>query len=307
MARRLRTTRKLSKLIFILLPLLLLVLAAQQARAISLTFANGVPGNATSYIANCNNPLYGQAYVGCTTRAFSSDDVATSNQNFMDLSSFGAGTGGLGEESFATAFANTLGAGWSLTQGPTALAGITLTVTSFGAGSYSNVGGIGSTNPNITVTVGGTLNNPGDPALGQLAWIQGLEIDYQPGLPGNSSYNTGTDYNVLDDATFNNLTAGCTAVPASLNATTPSNVPASPQNGKYCDPIYPFQYTSRMFYDAPLAPWPNGSFRGIAMLATIDTVSKTVNVYGGVTYGFDNPVAPEPGTWMLLLTRIGGL
>jgi hypothetical protein len=56
-----------------------------------------------------------------------------------------------------------------------------------------------------------------------------------------------------------------------------------------------------------LGPWPNGSFRGIALLATIDTVNHSVTTYGGVSYGFDNSVAPEPGTWVLLLAGVAAI
>ena len=45
--------------------------------------------------------------------------------------------------------------------------------------------------------------------------------------------------------------------------------------------------------------------RAIALLATVNTVSDTVTVYGGVSYGFDNTVTPEPATWMLLLAGAG--
>ncbi len=274
-------------------------LFASSAAAMSIQFANGVPSTATSSIAACNNPLYGQNYTGCTTNAFISPNVATSTDYFMNLDSFGGGGQSLGEESFTSAFAlsNT---GYTLQQSSDTLSGITLTVTQFGAGSYANVGGIGGQPPALSVSVSGTLG-AGDPTANQLVWIQGLEINYQPGLPGNNSYDTSQNFNTLDDASFNNLTTGCTAIPASPNATTPSNVPGSPAGGNYCDPIYPFQYNNNSFFDAPLGPWPNGSFRGIALLATINTVSDVITTYGGISYGFDNSVAPEPATWMLIL------
>ena len=281
--------------LFSLLPVLLFAFAPR-ASAISIQFANGVNQNASSFIANCSNPFYGRDYTQCATKAFVSDSVATANDFFLNLSTFGGG-GAFGEESFASAFAN--GTGYTLASDTTMLAGITLTVTEFGAGSYATVGGIGGQPPDIRVTVTGNLA-AGDPTANQLVWIQGLEINYRPGLAGNNSYNTGTDFNTLDDATFNHFTAGCTAIPASPNNATPSNVPASPAGGNYCDPIYPFQNQNLSFFDAPLGPWPNGSFRGIALLATINTVSNTITTYGGVSYGFDNSVAPEPGTWLLL-------
>ena len=290
-----------SSMLFGALPVLLLVALAPQADAISIQFANGVNDTASSYIANCNNPLYGRAYTQCATKAFISDSVATANDFFLDLSTFGGGGQSLGEESFASAFAN--GTGYTLASDTNKLAGITLTVADFGAGSYATVGGIGGQPPDIRVNVTGNLG-AGDPTANELVWIQGLEIDYQPGLAGNNSYNTGTDFNTLDDATFNHFTAGCTAIPASPDKATPSTVPASPRGGNYCDPIYPFQNQNLSFFDAPLGPWPNGSFRGIALLATINTVSNTITTYGGVSYGFDNSVAPEPGTCLLLVSGV---
>lgn len=273
------------------------LVGASQAGAITLTFANGVNDTSSSSIANCNSPYTGLNYTGCVTRAFISDNVATANDYFMNLDTFGGGGLGLGEEGLQSAFSNS---GWSVVQASgaalDALSGITLTVTNFSAGSYPNVGGIGigADGHNITVSVGG-LDTISQALIDQLVWIQGLEINYTVGA--GADYNTANNYNVPDSATFNDLTAGCTPIPAG----SPATVPPSPPGGNYCDPIYPYQYANLQFYDAPMGPWPNGSFRGIALLATLDTATNTITAYGGVSYGFDNSVAPEPGTWILLL------
>jgi hypothetical protein len=273
---------------------------ASQAGAITLSFANGVSDSAMSSIASCSSPFTGDTYQNCVTKGFVSDSVATSTDYFMNLSSFGGGQG-LGEESFTSAFVNTLGQGWTLSEGAASvMAGITMTVTQFSTGSYTSVGGIGQGPAhNITVQLSGT-NTLSQTLVNQLVWIQGLEINYKPGSTA-ASFSTATNYNTLDDATFNSFT-GCTNVPNG----SPATVPANTTNG-YCDPIYPFQYSNLQFYDAPMGPWPNGSFRGIALLATIDTVNHSVTTYGGVSYGFDNSVAPEPGTWVLLLAGVAAI
>jgi hypothetical protein len=222
----------------------------------------------------------------------------------MNLDTFGGGGQGLGEESFASAFSNTLGQGWTLNQGnPDMLSGITMTVTQFSTGSYPLVGGIAKGSAHdITIKLSGT-NSISSTLLNQLVWIQGLEINYKPG-PAPDGYSTASNYNTLDDATFNSLTSDCNAIPAG----SPTTVPAEPfpMGTEYCDPVYPFQYQDRTFYDAPAGPWPNGSFRGIALLATIDTVNHSITTYGGVSYGFDDSV-PEPGTWVLLLAGMAAI
>jgi hypothetical protein len=274
---------------------------ASQAGAMSLTFANGVSDHSSSSIASCFSPFTSQIYQNCVTKGFVSDSVAGNTDYFMNLNTFGGGGQGLGEESFASAFSNTLGSGWTLNQGDmSVMSGITMNVTQFSTGSYSAIGGIGQgPTHDITVQLTGT-NTLSQSLINQLVWIQGLEINYKPGSTA-ASFSTATNYNTLDDATFNSF-SGCTAVPNG----SPANVPANTTNG-YCDPIYPFQYSNLQFYDAPMGPWPNGSFRGIALLATIDTVNHSVTTYGGVSYGFDNSVAPEPGTWVLLLAGVAAI
>lgn len=274
---------------------------ASQAGAITLTFAPGVSDTSSSSIANCLSPFTNQAYENCVTQAFVSSSVASYTDYFMNLDTFGGGGQGLGEESFASAFSNTLGSGWTVTADQTnVLSGITMTVTNFSTGSYDAVGGIGvGPAHNITVQLSGTGSLSQD-LVNQLVWIQGLEINYKPGSTA-ANFSTATNYNVLDEAAFNGFPA-CTPIPAG----SPASVPPNTTNG-YCGPIYPFQYSNLQFYDAPMGPWPNGSFRGIALLATIDTVNQSVTTYGGVSYGFDNSVAPEPGTWVMLLAGVAAI
>ena len=274
---------------------------ASQAGAMSLTFGNGVADQSSSSIASCYSPFTSEAYQSCKTSGFVSDSVDSNTDYFMHLDTFGGGGQGLGEESFTSAFSNALGSGWTLNQGDmSVMAGITMTVTQFSTGSYSAIGGIGvGPTHDITVQLSGT-NTLSQSLVNQLVWIQGLEINYKPGSSA-ANFSTATNYNTLDDATFNSF-PGCTAIPAG----SPANVPTNTTNG-YCDPIYPFQYSNLQFYDAPMGPWPNGSFRGIALLATIDTTNHSVTTYGGVSYGFANSVAPEPGTWVLLLAGVAAI
>jgi hypothetical protein len=275
---------------------------ASQAGAMTLNFANGVQDNATSSIADCYSPATGDFYQDCVTNSFISRSLAMSTDYFMNLDSFGGGGQGLGEESFTSAFSNTLGSGWTLNQGDmSVMSGITLTVTSFGAGAQYFVGGIGqSAAQSITVQLSGT-NTLTQDLINQLVWIQGLEINYKPGSTA-ANFSTATNYNTLDDATFNGFT-NCSAIPSG----SPASVPPNTDNG-YCDPIYPFVFSNRQFGDVPMGPWPNGSFRGIALLATVDTVNHAVTTYGGVSYGFDNSVAtPEPGTWVMLFAGVAGI
>jgi hypothetical protein len=273
---------------------------ASQAGAMALVFANGVSDHASSSIASCISPFTNGVYQNCVTNGFISDAIATNTDHFMNLDTFGGGGQGVGQESFTSAFGNyaTLsGVNWILQADNTdALADITMTVTSFNTESKGAVSGIGS----IKVDLSGVSQS----MLDQLVWIQALEINYKPG-PAPDGFSTETNYNTLDDATFNSLTSTCNAIPGG----SPAIVPAQPfpTATEYCDPIYPFQYEDKTFYDGPLGPWPNGSFRGIAMLASIDTVNHVVTTYGGVSYGFDSSVAPEPGAWTLLLAGLGAI
>jgi MYXO-CTERM domain-containing protein len=268
------------------------LVCASTAGALTLSFANGVSQNPTSSIATCSSPFTNANYQDCVTTGFISDSLATNTDYFMNLDTFGGGGQGLGEESFASAFAayeTASGVDWTLQADQNnTLAGNTITVTNFTTASFGQVGGIN----NIRIELSGALTQS---LIDQLVWIQGLEINYKPGV-GAPAFSTQTNYNVMDDAAFSNF--NCTAIPNG----SPASVPA----GTWCGPIYPFQYSDAHFFDAPMGPWPNGSFRGIAMLATIDTVNHVVTTYGGVSYGFDNSVAtPEPGAWTLLLAGVG--
>ncbi|HVW10821.1 MAG TPA: PEP-CTERM sorting domain-containing protein [Bryobacteraceae bacterium] len=280
------------KFSFASIAMILGLIGASQAGAITLNFANGVSDTSSSSIASCSSPYTGLTYYGCETTGFISDSVATASDDFMNPGTFGGGQG-LSGEGLLSAFS---GSGWTVVQDQTnALAGITLTVTNFSTGSYDSAGGIGlnANGHSISVSVGG-LNSISADLASSLVWIQGLEINYLVG--NNADFNTANNYNLPDDATFNGVT-GCNAIPAG----SPATFSPAPGGTVYCDPIYPFQYANHQFFDTPIGPWPNGSFRGIALLASIDTADNTITTYGGVSYGFDDFAAPEPGTWFLML------
>jgi hypothetical protein len=244
---------------------------------------------------NCSN-LNG-SWPGCGVNSFVSTSIANQNTFFESPGTFGGGTQTIGEENFATAFsvwAATQTTKWTLVTGSDL--NLTLTVDPFRTKAYTNVGGL-NPNPGITITVSNYTPGVGDPALNQLVWSQGLAINFRPG-GGNAAYNTSTVYNTMDDYSFNQFTGGCTAPPANSNGAAGTT---------YCDPIYPFQDGNVSFSDSPLAPYPNGSFRGVAMLSSVSygaNNTATLTVYDGVSYGFDTFVTPEPGGLTLLIVGL---
>ena len=260
--------------------------------------------------APCSNPNGG--WPSCGSNAFVSGTVATDNTVFMNQGTFGSNIPDTGQPlDFSGAFNiwnNNNGNQWTLVNGGDL--NVTLNVAAFTAFAVSNVGGIGpnttkATGIDVTVAMNGGYTGP---TLNQLFWVQGLLVNYQPGLPGNGSYNTANTFQTLDEAGFDNI-GGCSnlATPGPNN-NTPSNVGA----GTFCGPLYPFQYAGKDLYDAPLGPYPNASFRAEALLATATIVTdgagavtaRNLTVYDGVSYGFDVFVTPEPATWALLF---GGL
>jgi MYXO-CTERM domain-containing protein len=277
------------------------------ASAISVTITPNA--KYTDSIMPCSNP--NGSWQKCGVNAFVSSGTATSISNFMNTSTFGGGQTlpNGGDIDFATAYDSWFlgNTGWNPLDNGTLNGTLTLNVDVFNAIACTGVGGLGQTcqpgpDTGIDVQLQNYVPGAGDPTVDQFFWVQGLLTNYQPGLPGNGSYNTSTVYNTLDTAAFNNI-AGCQALPNPNNGTTP-NVPA----GTYCGPAYPYQLGPKNFSDAPKAPYPNGSFRGIALLATETSGpngKSTLTVYGGVNYGFDvYAVAPEPGTWILGLAGL---
>ena len=135
------------------------------------------------------------------------------------------------------------------------------------------------------LNIGVTLNNFTDNTVfrGDLYWLQGLFVNYAPGVNGNSAL---APYNALDTFTLNQI-----------NIPGPCNNFSNP----YCDPMYPFQDDQRSFIDQPRGPYAYSSFRGSAMVAEVDRANRVLTLYSGVSYGFDLFQTPEPATWMLCL------
>jgi hypothetical protein len=183
---------------------------------------------------------------------------------------------------------------------------VTFNVTDI-AGAHINNGGIDNFTVNITM-------NPGyaGPPINQLVWTQAVYASFDP--------MGGTDLkpaaNTLDTWTATHGTpAGCTAIPGQTpgpNNNTPAVIGASPPfPAGYCDPLYPFQFADKHFADAPMGPWPDESFRAIALLSTVTfktdatgaITERDLTVYNGVSWGFDLAV-PEPGPSLLIISGL---
>ena len=201
--------------------------------------------------------------------------------------------GVVGEETFSCSFNQwtntTSGNGWTLTQAA-AIDKLTYSVSQFQTNATQTSGGV-----NITVDVSTDAGYAG-PALNTLFWSQALAINYLVTDPAGVNHSPAVF--AMDSFTFN---LGGSAIPA---GTTCSNTGAG---GKpYCDPIYPFQYADRHFFDGPTWLYPADSFRGIALLSSVNYATKNLTLYDtGVNYGFDVWVSPEPGTFFLLPTALG--
>ena len=94
------------------------------------------------------------------------------------------------------------------------------------------------------------------------------------------------------------------------------NIPGiNPLQGRYCDPIYFYQFDNKRLVDAPTGSWPDASFRAIALLATVSETTNAdgkvtaavLTVYDGVSYGFDLSATAVPEPSSLVLVLIAGL
>jgi hypothetical protein len=128
--------------------------------------------------------------------------------------------------------------------------------------------------------------------------VQGLELNYTPGVAGPAI----TPYYSMDTSTLSGLT--CSATATKWNGVGNPNI--------FCPPSYPYQYTNNSFYDQPKGSYqPPGStqkfFDANAYLAVVDYSDDTVQLYDGFSYGFQNYVTPEPGTFFLFGSGLLGL
>lgn len=211
----------------------------------------------------------------CRTTAYF-DTMTLSDQNDTMLSA-------LFQSAFTAWNATGGGQGWTLNFGGD-LAG-TYSVTTaqalqFGAGGAVANANVALGGLEIEVGVGGiTLPTPG---MGEdIVWIQGLYDNY---LLDGSIVTSFYEMDVSTD-------------------------PCGGVTGITCPPAYPFQYGDNKFYDRPRASYVAGStqafFDANAFLAVRNTATSTITVYDGISYGFQNYVSPEPGTWILLCSGLG--
>jgi hypothetical protein len=278
------------------------------------------PGNAnpTATIANCTNTI--NNYTNCTSKAFVSNQVANMTTTFTSPGTFNGAQPT--NQNFQSAFntwntpANTGGVTWTLVNGG-AINGLTLTVNPFTASATNNTGGI--SNITITLTQGNGYNGPN---INQLAWTQALYTNDSPSTPFGMYLNPPA--NTLDSYSFSKGSAGSGGVfqnpaqplptPGPNTANAVQNIPATPGGKAYADPIYPFQYNNKHFFDGPALGWPSASFRAVALLSTVSettdnqgkVTAATLTVYDGVNYGFDlsatlvKAPVPEPNPALLM-------
>jgi hypothetical protein len=179
---------------------------------------------------------------------------------------------------------------WNATQGND----WTLVDNTAPPGGTYNITGNPTTNPAAVgqfggVTLGGLtieanlsgVTLPNLTAGEQLVWIQGLQINYTPG----PNAPTVAPYYTMDTSTLSAL--DCT------------------QPNIFCPPAYPYQYNNNMFYDQPKAfyqaPGQTQAFFNADAYLAIETPSiDQVQLLDGFSYGFQNAVSPEPGTFLLL-------
>ena len=144
--------------------------------------------------------------------------------------------------------------------------------------------------------------------LDNLVWTQALVVNYSP-LKGSLARPEQT----LDTFDFSQNAAGSN--PNFPKSCVSASSGASPKNGAFCGPIYPFQYAAELandkmygvpmgvdpFYDAPQGDWPSASFEAVTLLSTVSETTHTLTVYQGLSYGFSLSVPELPSAALLTI------
>jgi hypothetical protein len=163
-----------------------ILLAAQVLFGATITLTGANP--TTVFVAGpCNGT--GGAWPGCgATSYLSFSNTQATTDLFTNLDKFN--TQPVGEESFATAFANwnaATGGGWTMSeQAP--LGNITYTISTFDTFANQSGGGV-----QIAISVA-IQNGYNGPPVGQLVWTQGLEINYTVAPNGGAQANPPNPY-----------------------------------------------------------------------------------------------------------------
>jgi hypothetical protein len=269
---------------------LLLLILPSLLSAGSIDVTDPSPTYAAS-ASNCTG--FGGPWQSCGATGYLSWGSSVSTTELFNFSGFN-NSGGAGEERFLDSFnawTNTAaGAGWTLVDG--GQLDLDYHISQFETFAAPSSGGV-----NITIDIARQDGYTG-PALNTLVWTQALAINYL--VTDAAGVNHSPPVFSLDTFAFN---LGGSAIPA--GATCDNNG----AGGKpYCDPAYPFQYADQHFFDGPTGVYPADSFRGIALLSSIDRATSTLTVYDtGVNYGFDLWVSPEPGTLFLIPAGLGAI
>jgi hypothetical protein len=210
----------------------------------------------------CGNAL---GYLCTTAGYFNAETLGTQNPE---------GISALFVSAF-NAWNSTVGDTWTLNAGGALSGSFDAVVASAYVDGLDQLGGV-----TIEVTIPGIVI----PALSgsdQLVWAQGLNENYL--LNGSIV------------APFYQM--DITSLSCSFSALYPT---------LSCPPAYPFQLSNSVFFDRPTALYEapgttQAFFNANAYLAVENPDTRTLTVYDGISYGFQNSVSsssPEPGTWL---------
>ena len=174
------------------------------------------------------------------------------------------------------------GNGWTLDNGGGLKGNLNVTVAT---AQQFNPGDVVLGGLTITINTSGITTLPTVPVGDSLVWSQGLYDNYLNGNVVPPFYEMDIAGGACANGTY---------------STSNNNY----NGGTWCGPAYPYQYTSNQFYDQPKATYqPPGTtqkfFDANAYLSVMDPTDKTLTVYDGVSYGFQNYV-PEPSALVLL-------